>query len=198
MEWLDGEDLADRLLRSDLSMSDSVAIVVRAAEGLALAHARGVIHRDIKPSNVFLVGSDPFRVKLLDFGIARVMAWGLVPRSRATTRTGTVLGTAGYMSPEQVRAEKDLDARSDVFSLGCVLFECLTGQAAFAGKQAVAVLAKLLREEAPRVRALRPQLPEALDELVTRMLAKERHVRPQDGSAVAIELANLSNPSACR
>ncbi len=90
------------------------------------------------------------------------------------TQTGMMLGTVGYMSPEQAIADRKLDARADVFALGCVLFECLTGDPRSSGDHVVAVLAKVLREEAPRVRDLRPELPAALDDLVTRMLAKNR------------------------
>ena len=102
-----------------------------------------------------------------------------------------MLGTVGYMSPEQATADPALDPRSDVFSLGCLLFECLTGERAFSGVHVVAVLAKILREDAPRLRQLRPELPAALDELVARMLSKEKTGRPVDGGAVFSELEAL-------
>ena len=188
MEWLDGEDLAQRLERGAVSVSDAVAVARRAAEGLALAHARGVVHRDVKPSNLFLVGGDPARLKVLDFGVARLAA-----RARVMTKTGAIVGTVGYMAPEQATGERDIDARADVFSLGCVLFECLTGQPAFAAEHAVAILAKVLREEAPRVSALVPAVPPVLDELVARMLAKDRSERPADTSALVAELAHLGS-----
>ena len=186
MEWLEGEDLAQRLGRAGLTAAESVAVAVRVAEGLATAHARGVVHRDVKPSNVFLVGGDPARAKLLDFGIVRLQhaIEGLRDQERPMTRTGTVLGTVGYMSPEQAIADRALDARTDVFALGCVLFECLTGTPTFSGAHVVAVLAKVLREEAPRVKHLRPDLPPMLDDLVARMLSKDKAGRPIDGSAV--------------
>ena len=107
------------------------------------------------------------------------------------TRTGVVMGTVGYMSPEQATGERNLDARTDVFALGCVLFECLIGEPVFVGNQVVAVLAKVLREEARRVRVLRPELPEALEALVARMLSKDRASRPLDGGAVLRELVAL-------
>src|SRR5206468_8741951 len=99
MEWLEGEDLADRLRREGLTPNDGVRLVARIAEALAVAHAHGVVHRDIKPSNIFLPERDIAKVKLLDFGIARLTA------SHRATRTGLVLGTPGYMSPEQARGQ---------------------------------------------------------------------------------------------
>ncbi len=147
----------------------------------------------MKPSNVLLVDGEPARAKLLDFGIVRMELSGAAPTATPMTRTGAVLGTVGYMSPEQAIGEKNLDARTDVFALGCVLFECLTGEPAFSGDHVVAVLAKVLREEAPRVRALRPELPEALDALVARMLSKDRGSRPEDGGAVLTELLALGS-----
>jgi hypothetical protein len=180
MEWLDGEDLAARLARAPLTIAETLAVAARVADGLAAAHARGVVHRDVKPSNIFLVGGDPSRAKVLDFGLARP-----APASRAITATGAVIGTVGYMAPEQARGDRDVDARADVFSLGAVLFECLTGKPTFAGDHVVAVLAKVLLEEAPRLAEVRPELPASLDALVARMLAKERAARFTDAGEVA-------------
>ena len=193
MEWLEGEDLAERVARAGLSVAESVTVARRVSEALALAHSRGVIHRDVKPSNVFLVGADPARAKLLDFGIVRVELSPHAPTATPLTRTGMVLGTIGYMSPEQALADGTLDARSDVFALGCLLFECLTGQPAFSGAHVVAVLAKVLREEAPRIRQLRADLSEPLDDLVARMLSKDKAGRPADGDALLRELDALGN-----
>jgi hypothetical protein len=186
MEWLEGEDLGQRLARAGLGVAESLSLVRRVAQGLAVAHSRRIVHRDLKPSNVFLVGGDPSQAKLLDFGIVRLQS--SCDASPPLTRTGMVLGTVGYMSPEQATADPALDSRSDVFSLGCLLFECLTGERAFSGVHVVAVLAKVLREDAPRIRQLRPELPLALDALVARMLSKERTARPVDGAAVFREL----------
>ncbi len=193
MEWLRGEDLAQRLTASRLTVAESLSVARRVAEGLAAAHEHGLVHRDVKPSNVMLVEGRPERATLLDFGIARANLSGLAPTAPPMTRTGVVLGTVGYMSPEQAIADRNLDARTDVFALGCVLFECLTGVPAFSGDHVVAVLAKVLREDAPRVRALRPELPEALDALVARMLSKDRGSRPQDGVVVLRELVALGS-----
>src|SRR5262245_12741836 len=131
MEWLDGEDLARRLRRGPLSGVESVALAGSIADAPAAAPARRVGHRDVKPSNAFLVNGDLGAVKLLDFGIARTSA-----ATRVRTGTGIALGTPSYMAPEQARGERTIDARADVFSLGCVLFECLTGRPAFAAEHA--------------------------------------------------------------
>lgn len=143
MEWLEGEDLSTRLRRGPLGVEESRALVEQAAEALGLAHKRGVVHRDIKPSNLFLCRDG--RVAVIDFGIARAQAVAV-----DMTRTGMILGTPGYLAPEQARrGAKALDARADVFALGCVLFECLTGKPAFSGDNPLAVLSRVLLEEVP-------------------------------------------------
>ncbi|WP_437337887.1 protein kinase domain-containing protein [Sorangium sp. So ce394] len=187
MEWLEGEDLRARLARGMLGVDESIALAARVAAALATAHARGVVHRDLKPSNLFLPAGDVALVKVLDFGIAHL---GDVTR---LTRTGAILGTPGYMAPEQAGGAGALDARADVFALGCVLYECLTGTPAFAGERLMAVLAKICCEEPPRVAALRAGVPRALDALVARMLAKQPDRRPRDGASVAAELSALAD-----
>jgi hypothetical protein len=187
MEWIEGETLGDRLTRAALRVEESLAVARGVAEALAAAHARGVVHRDIKPSNIVLADGDPARVKVLDFGIAHVLG-----ATRALTRTGTVMGTPGYLAPEQARGDRgSIDARADVFSLGAVLFECLAGRPAFEGTHVMALLAKLLLEEPPRLADVRPGVPPALDALVARMLAKEPSARPSDGAAVLAALARV-------
>jgi len=189
MEWLEGESLDRRLARGPLRLEESVDIARRIAQALGAAHARGVVHRDVKPSNVFLVEFAIDKLRLLDFGIAR-----LDDASSGLTRTGNVLGTPGYMAPEQARGDKLLlDARADVFSLGCLLFECLTGQPPFHGPHPMAMISKLLAEEAPRLRSRCPDASEPLDALVARMLAKEPAARPVDGAAVAAAIDALSS-----
>jgi serine/threonine protein kinase/tetratricopeptide (TPR) repeat protein len=185
MEWLEGEDLSWRLQRSRLTIEESLLLTSRVAEALEAVHAHGVIHRDLKPSNLFLVGRRVVDVKILDFGVAR---FGGVTGS---TQTGTMLGTLGYMAPEQARSGQALDSRADVFALGCVLFECLAGVPAFAGAHLMALLAKILFEEAPRVSDLRPEVSDKVDALVARMLSKDPEDRPRDGAAVAAEIAAL-------
>jgi eukaryotic-like serine/threonine-protein kinase len=180
MQWLEGEDLSARLMRPQLlSISDAVRLASIVAAALGAAHARGIVHRDVKPSNIFLIEGRVDDVKLLDFGIAR-LGYG---RTLAT-RTGTLLGTPGYMSPEQAQGRKEIDASADVFSLGAVLFECLTGRPAFTAEHLMATLSRILFEETPRVRTLRADVPPALDMLVSSMLAKDSSARPRDGSHV--------------
>ncbi|HTJ43866.1 MAG TPA: protein kinase [Kofleriaceae bacterium] len=174
MEWLDGEDLAQRIARGPLSADDTIAIVRRIADALALLHDRGGLHRDLKPSNLFLEGGRADRAKLLDFGVARAAAVGV-------TRTGTIMGTPGYTAPEQARGVRDLDARADVFALGCVMYECLTGRPAFKGDHPMAVLARILLEDPPRLAEVSGAAPPVLDAIVSRMLAKDPARRPRDG-----------------
>jgi len=174
MDWLEGEDLSNRLARARLDYRESLSLVRHAGEGLAAAHVRGVVHRDVKPSNLFLLDRDPASIKVIDFGVARVSE-GL----SGVTRPGTKLGTAGYMAPEQAMGETDVDARADVYGLGCVLFECLTGRPPLVGRPA-ALLIKVLREEPPRPSTLNPDLSEEADALLARLLAKDRERRPKD------------------
>lgn len=190
MEWLEGKTLQDRLAEGPLSMVETVQLGTRIAAALSIAHGRGVIHRDLKPPNLFLPDGDIARVKLLDFGVARLT--GLLASATTMTRTGAVIGTPGYMAPEQARGAKELDARADLFSFGSVLFQCLTGKAPFSGTNIMAVLAKILLEEAPRVRELRPEVPVALDELIARLLAKEPDGRPESADVVGEALGAIS------
>ncbi|WP_437899934.1 serine/threonine-protein kinase [Sorangium sp. So ce124] len=187
MEWLDGEDLARRLRRGRLGIQESRAVGLRVAAALAAAHARGIIHRDIKPSNVFLRDGDPEQATILDFGVARLESSALL------TASGATIGTPGYMAPEQARGEAHVDARADVFSLGCVLFECLTGEPAFVGVHRMASLARVLFDAPPRARDRRPEVPERLCLLVDRMLAKRPLDRPPDGHAVVEALCALGD-----
>ncbi|MDB4952945.1 MAG: protein kinase [Myxococcales bacterium] len=182
MEWLEGEDLAARLDREGLSLSESIGVVKQVAAALQPVHAQGIAHRDIKPSNIFLVDGDVGRVKVIDFGIARV---------GGSTRSRTYFGTPGYVAPEQARGDASVDARADVFALGCVLFECLTGRPAFVADHVMALLGKILLEDAPRPSDIRHDLPPGLDDLVLRLLAKDPGARPRDGGAVAAQLEAL-------
>jgi tetratricopeptide (TPR) repeat protein len=191
MEWLEGEDLAQRLARQPLSLQESLALVRRASEALALAHQHGVIHRDLKPSNLFLRGGQAEDVVLLDFGLARHQ----VP-SLALTATQTVLGTPGYMAPEQASAQAGLTPSADIFSLGCVLYECLTHRAPFSAPHFIAALAKILFTEPEPLRSLRPELPVALEELLQRMLAKEPARRLPEASGLLAALRALPSEGA--
>src|SRR5262245_45750130 len=144
MEWIEGESLAQRIRREELTVHEAVTVVRRVAEGLGAAHAAGVVHRDVKPSNVLLADGQVDRAKVLDLGIAR-----LEGDAERLTLTGVMIGTPGYAAPEQARDSSRVDARADVFSLGCLLFRCLTGKLPFVGKSAAAVLIKTMLEDAP-------------------------------------------------
>ncbi|MCC6556280.1 MAG: protein kinase, partial [Polyangiaceae bacterium] len=185
MEWLSGEDLAARLARGPLSTSAAVTLCRVIAEALGAAHACGVVHRDLKPSNLFLPDGDVARAKILDFGIARRRG------HRPITRAGTAMGTPGYMAPEQVSGDAPIDARADVFALGCVLYEALAGRPAFAADTVVALLAKTLVDGPPLLGQVRPDAAGPLEALVARMLSKSPAERPDGGAAVAAALAAL-------
>ncbi len=173
-EWLDGETLRMRLQRGPLSLTQTLGIARRVADGLAAAHAWGIVHRDVTPANVMLVRDD---IKLLDFGLA------------VRGGAGNVAGTIGYASPEQARGER-ATARADVFSLGCVIYECIMGDKPFAGDSDVAVIARMLDRDTAHV-AARLKAPDPLTRLLTRMLSSDPEVRPRDGAAVAAELGTL-------
>ena len=185
IEWIEGESLAQRLRRKGLTVSESVSLARQVAEALSAAHRRGIVHRDLKPSNLYLDGASIDHVRVLDFGIAKVA--GGTP----LTMTGVVVGTPFYMSPEQARGEREIDARADVFALGCVLFHCLTGKAPFAGDEVHAALLKVVLDDAPRLSEVVDGIPEALDDLVGRMLAKSPRDRPSDAAMLSGELAAI-------
>ena len=190
MEWLEGEDLAARLAFGALPPTQAVMALTRVADALALAHARGVIHRDIKPENLFLPERQLERIKLLDFGIARVAA-----SDRRLTVTGNLIGTPGYLAPEIIGGQRAVSARSDVFALGCVMFHCLTGRPAFDGDSVGAILTKVLTVVPPRVDVHVPGLPACLVDLVAAMLARAPEQRPPDAGAVLAALAALTMPA---
>jgi eukaryotic-like serine/threonine-protein kinase len=186
MEWLEGEDLAERLARQPLTLRESLTVLGGALRGLQLAHRRGIVHRDLKPSNLFLRGRHIDDVVLLDLGIARY-----VGGDTSLTRHGTILGTPSYMAPEQAQGQLAVGPAVDVFSLGCVLFECLTGDPPFVGAHVLTVLAKVLFEEAPRLRDVRPEIPETVAALVDHMLAKDPARRLSDAIALVAALEQL-------
>ena len=188
MEWLVGEDLADRVASGRLAVLDAVRLAERLAQGLAAAHAAGIVHRDIKPRNIRLVDSDVARAMIVDFGIARSGR-----KVTVGTRPGTLLGTPGYMAPEQARGLGAVDGRADVFSLGCVLYECLTGEPPFVGDGFVEVLAKVILQTPSRVSKLRGEIPPALDALVAGMLAKDPSKRTASAELVAQRLRAIGD-----
>jgi serine/threonine protein kinase len=185
MEWLDGESLADRLDRAPLTLAETLAMGRRASEALGAMHGQGVVHRDLKPSNLFLEGNDPERVKVIDFGIARSTAGPEV------TRAGVLLGTPGYIAPEQALGDPNVDARADVFALGCVLFKCLTGEGAYGMEDDLTILLRIVKGTARRARDVVRHLPAEIDEVLAWMLARNPADRPRDASVVAAALARL-------
>ncbi|HLL03986.1 MAG TPA: protein kinase [Myxococcaceae bacterium] len=187
MEWLEGEDLARRLARQPLSLSDTLVLMRRCASVLSTAHAQGIIHRDIKPSNLYLRGGKVEDVVLLDFGLARLAATSLPP----LTGSMAVLGTPGYMAPEQASSQEDISPAADIFSLGCVLYECLTAQAPFRAPHMAAVLAKILFAEPAPLRTVRPELPAALQALLDPMLIKAPERRLANGHHLVRALDGL-------
>ncbi|HEY1954653.1 MAG TPA: protein kinase [Polyangiaceae bacterium] len=183
MEWLEGEDLAQRLRSGPMEIADAIELGVRLADALEHAHGHGIVHRDIKPGNILFADG---RVRIVDFGLA----W-IAGDVGFRTTAGTMLGTPGYMAPEQARGEA-VDARADVFALSCVLYKCLTGRGPFAGGDAVATLAKMLFDEAEPASSLRPGVPTALDALLARGMAKEKIRRPVSARAFGEELRRIA------
>jgi serine/threonine-protein kinase len=189
MPLVSGETLRGRLTRErHVSAPDATALGADVAEALAYAHGMGIVHRDVKPENIFTVGG---RALLADFGIARIV--GERPAGQADlTTVGMVLGTLAYMSPEQAAGELRLDGRSDLYSLGCVLYELLTGTPPFVGPTAMSILSKHMTE-APRPPSQQVSfLPSAVDEIVLQLLAKSPDDRPANAGEVARRLRVLS------
>jgi Tol biopolymer transport system component len=195
-ELLEGETLRDRLLRGPLPIERALEWGAAVADALAAAHERGIVHRDLKPENLFLTRDG--RLKVLDFGLAKDLQpdprVSEAPTLASPTRTGVVLGTLGYLSPEQARGEA-VDARSDIFSLGCVLYECLSGRRAFAGQTPHDLIAAVLRDDLPPLTSLRAEVPVGLARVVERCLAKDRSQRFQSASDLAFALRGAPTAS---
>jgi len=200
MEFLPGETLgsyAERYgkLSSDVNLAR--AIVRQVAMALAAAHARGIIHRDLKPDNVFLCSEggavDVATVKILDFGIAKLLSAGQMP---AVTTTRELLGTPVYISPEQCKGAKDLDHRTDIYSLGCIAFELLTGEPVFHASSLAELIASHMFKPPPPLQELEPTVPLAFADLILRMLAKSPEERPQtmDEIVAAIDSTGVPLP----
>ncbi len=199
-EWIERTSKADRLSR----LNGAIDLAIQITRGLEAAHQKNIIHRDIKPENIFVTGRG--EVKILDFGLAKVMEPHQEPdvQSELTadftadgevalnlTRTGAKMGTAFYMSPEQIRGEK-LDARSDLFSLGLVMFEMLTGRRAFKGSTGAAVHDAVLHGSPVRVRQVNPSVPAGVESVIRRSLEKDRERRYQSAGELHADLARLN------
>ncbi len=194
MQYLEGQTLRQRMDRDPLGIGDLLDLGVQIGWALAAAHAKGIVHRDIKPSNVFIIRES--QVKLLDFGLAKMLGSvsGGGPDSVLSDLTvhGTVMGTVAYMSPEQTRGEL-LDPRTDVFSLGTVLYEAATGKLPFQGPSALSVMHEIAVKKPTLPCTVNPLLPQRFDEIIERTLAKDRDQRYPSGSEIAQELQALSN-----
>ena len=192
MEYLDGETLEQRLHRGPIAAAEVLAIGIPIAEALAAAHREGIIHRDLKPSNVMLTRSG---VKLLDFGIAKrreIRNLDSTPSIDATstapgTIEGTLVGTVPYMAPEQLEA-KPVDARTDIFAFGAVLFEMATGRPAFTGGSTAALVAAILSDSRPVATKTNPGLPRGLDRIISACLARDPDDRCQHAADLLREL----------
>ena len=204
MELLEGETLAARLARGPLALEDAIAIAQQIAEALDRAHRAGIVHRDLKPANVVVLrGGGRPTVKLLDFGLAKVSATPVTgfgantmtaaqpsPTAAPLTRVGTILGTLHYMSPEQVEG-KDADHRSDIFALGCVIYEMVTGTMAFSGDTPASTMAAILERQPPRAPIPSGVAPAWLDWIIQTALAKDPDDRWQSAGDLARALGEL-------
>lgn len=198
MELVEGPTLAERLLAGSLPVNECLAIARQIAEALEEAHGKGIVHRDLKPQNIKITSAG--KVKVLDFGLAKRHPTASGPRldeaitESLGTRAGTLLGTVGYMAPEQVRGE-DVDGRADIFAFGCVLYEMLTGRRAFERPTAIETLSAILHEQPVPASRSRRDLPPSADRLLTHCLEKDRARRPASGRELGEQLAAIRGGS---
>jgi serine/threonine protein kinase len=185
-EWVEGMTLAMQLRTVGVTASEAIALGIGVAEALGAAHAIGVVHRDVKPSNIILDGNSLEQPRLVDFGVAR-----MTDEAGVLTRTGVLVGTPAYMSPEQCKATTQIDAAADVWALGCVLYEALTGRTPFAGATATATRAKVLLGTPPPLKQFCAEASEQLSTLANEMLAKDPARRPANGTIVTERLRAL-------
>jgi hypothetical protein len=190
MEMIEGGTFAKEIAATGtVSFERAVEVGAAVAEALDFAHQRGVVHRDIKPANLMIAADG--RVKVADFGIARIVSAG-----RATMTMGAIVGTPHYMSPEQIRGD-EIDGRSDLYALGVVLYEAVTGKKPFAGDTLTALLSQILAAEPKAPRTVNPEVPEALGRVIEKAMAKDRDRRHARGSELAAALrATLPGPAA--
>jgi serine/threonine-protein kinase len=193
MEYLEGIDLSDLLAREGtpgLTIARAVHFILQALRGLQVAHAAGIVHRDMKPSNIFVITKDgePDFVKLVDFGISKVQQ----PGGGNITRTNSALGTPLYMSPEQARSPRDVDLRSDLYSVGVILYELLTGRTPFHSDtgEFTEILFKIFTQDPPPIKSLRADLPDPLADVIHRALARD----PKDRFSTTTEMGDALGP----
>ncbi len=184
MEFVDGQTLQEK--KSALSLKQAVNIGIQIAEGLAAAHERGIVHRDIKPENIMIRRDG--RVQIMDFGLAKLRG------ASRLTKEGSTVGTAGYMSPEQLQGE-EVDHRSDIFSLGVLLYEMITGQPPFKGVHESAIAYEVVNVESPPPSTIKPEIPPELDVIVLECLEKDPKERTQSASQVAVDLKRFRRTS---
>ena len=202
MEFVDGQTLRELTQRGDSDLPRILRYLQHVAEGLAKAHGAGIVHRDLKPDNIMITNDG--HAKVLDFGLAKLMERQQTPLTgnekvsevattiqRQHSTHGLVLGTIGYMSPEQAQGKNEIDHRSDIFSFGCILFEAVTGQRAFQGNDAIETLNKVVREPLPPISDFCRDAPHDLQRIIRRCVAKDRDDRYQTIKDVAIELREL-------
>jgi serine/threonine protein kinase len=200
MELLRGEDLGARLRRErTVPLDESLHIVAQVLRGLARAHAAGIVHRDLKPDNVLLVQNDedPLFVKVVDFGISKIQRLDdKTPFS--ITQRGVVLGTPLFMSPEQAQALPDIDERSDLYSVGAILFECLSGRPPHVGETEERIILRIREKDAPDVRDVAPSVPEQVARFIGRALARDRAARYPSAAQMLAALREVAphEPSA--
>src|SRR6266508_2925304 len=219
MEFIDGETLRDKIHRDKVPLPKLLKYLIQVAEGLSKAHAAGIVHRDLKPDNIMITRDD--YAKVLDFGLAKLVepqrTFGSNESGSSEIATavmqqpgrpverpgwgsehsppGMVIGTSGYMSPEQASGRvNEIDHRSDIFSFGCILFEAATGQRAFEGKDVLDSLHKIVHAPTPQLKDVNPLAPDDLQRVVRRCLAKEPEKRYQSIKELAIELTQLRQP----
>ena len=198
LELLEGRDLAaDLRVAAPSPLARIAHIAGQICEALSAAHGKGIVHRDLKPENVYLIrrGTDPDFVKVLDFGIAKIRD-GLARTGPAETAPQAVFGTPEYMAPEQMEATAAVDARADLYALGVILFEALTGDVPFRASSQRALMLKVLSQAPPRLRDLRPDLPSDACDLVARLLEKDPRRRPQSSNEVRHVLSRLAGTGA--
>jgi serine/threonine-protein kinase len=190
MEYLEGGDLAAWLeQRGALPLEQAVEFVLQASVAVADAHALGIVHRDLKPANLFCVrrSDGQLSIKVLDFGISKMTDVG-ASAPGSMTRTSALMGSPLYMSPEQMRSPKDVDAQTDIWALGVILFELMTGRAAFLADTVMELAIRIANEPTPPIRSFRPDVPLALEAIVAKCLEKDRRLRYRNIAELALAL----------